>query len=49
MEKYLANAVVNKAICAYIIINNYCFNVPEKIKYSQPHYHMCGRKYSSLP
>ena len=24
VEKYLANAVLNKTICAYII-NNYCF------------------------
>ena len=34
--KYLANAALNKTICAYII-KNYCFNAPEKIMYLQPH------------
>ena len=27
VRKYLANAILNKTICAYII-NNYCFNAP---------------------
>ena len=36
----MANAVLNKTICAYII-NNYCLNVPKKIKYLQPHLTTC--------
>ena len=44
--KYLANAIIIKTICTYIII---VFNAPEKMKYSQPRFnHVCGRKYLSM-